>query len=136
MYTQTSHYQSTQTSHNQSIKLTHVYQTPQHPLFCFQNESMSQFNQPDRPLVTQQMRSNYDNMGTELDYSSVCNSQEMLDFIDDTHVPGTSLQTPQMDPGRYQTPQMNHEREQSPQGNHVQPQRRRAPPNCGIKCPL
>lgn len=99
MYIQTSHLQSTQTSHRQITQPTNTFQTPQEPLFCFQNESMIQFNQPVCPQVTQPTRSKYDNMGAKLNYDSVDYCEDMIDnSLDNTNISWTSYQTPQAQP--------------------------------------
>ena len=75
---------------------------------------MSQINRPTRPLVTQPTQPYYNDMDTKLNYSSVFQLSwgKMLDLMDNTNIPGTSHQTPQINFWRQQTPVVNRGRPQ------------------------
>lgn len=71
----------------------HAFQTTQEPLLCFQNDSISQFNQLAHPHVTQQTRPICDNMDTKLNYGKTNYWEDMIeDFLDNTNISGTSHQ--------------------------------------------
>lgn len=95
-------YDTTGSTSYQNTQQTSFFQTPQDPMIRFQNESMSQFNQlaPSRQHRTQQPppQTNYENIGTELDYTSEGYWGDMVQTLLDNPSPPQQTPVPQPNP--------------------------------------